>query len=127
VVEQLCSVSNEFDKATPLMFSTLANNEVNTKRIIKTVKKGKQGPAKLSTLVNTQDCLGNTVSHFATINKQLTHLKAMDSAGADFTIKNVEGKSPIDLAISEGNKDELEFLSALKKNQKFIKENKLRK
>jgi len=76
--DEICSLSNEHDKATPLMFATLSNNEINFKLILKAVRMSKSTKNSQDKLVNMQDCMGNTVCHFAIANKQINLLKISD-------------------------------------------------
>jgi len=65
---QQLTMSNTNDKATPLHFAVVSNNEAAIKMILKLISKNKKAP-KLSQYVNPSDILGNTPLHFAVINK----------------------------------------------------------
>jgi serine/threonine-protein phosphatase 6 regulatory ankyrin repeat subunit A/serine/threonine-protein phosphatase 6 regulatory ankyrin repeat subunit B/cytohesin len=103
-------LSNDFDRATPLHFSVLADNLENVKLLLKK----KSNP-------NARDSMGNTPMHFAVSINNLPMVKLLDDFGADATIKNMEEECAIDLAQKESFKDLVShFMSQGKyKNFKF--------
>ena len=103
-------LSNDFDRATPLHFSVLADNQENVKMLLKK----KANP-------NARDSMGNTPMHFAVTINSLPIVKLLDDFGADATIKNMEEECPIDLAQKEDQKELIaHFMSQSKyKNFKF--------
>ncbi len=62
------------------------------------------------------DCKGNSVAHFAVFSNNPKLIKLLEEKGVDMNIKNLEGKTPLDLINSsplfQHDKIDLEIISS---------------
>ena len=71
------------------------------------------------------DSKGNTPMHFVTANDLADLVQLLDSYGADATLRNKEGNSSIDIAISGKHKEICLYFGQSDKYRNFIKSNRL--
>ena len=70
---------------------------------------------KFGALPNHKDSAGRTPMHVAVSSKQIQMVRLLDLYNADASVKNSDGISPIDIAVTEDIKDiKLHFLSQRK-------------
>lgn len=70
-------------------------------------------PQVVLDMVNSQDIHGNTPLHLVAIQGQPDMLSAIIASGGNPSIKNKEGKTPGDLAISNGHLEAGKWLNSL--------------
>lgn len=92
--ESVNQVCNEYDRATPLQFAVLAQQEDNVKLLL-----------RHGANPNARDSLGNTPMIFAVMIENLAMVKILDDFGGDASVKNDEGICAIELAQKENNKE----------------------
>jgi ankyrin repeat protein len=102
---QICNLE---DKSTPLHFSVLAKNMLNTKIIL-----GFKGAP------NAKDSFGNTPYHYA-VQCKMNILWLIEEHGGDGTLLNDQNLSPIDLAFTDGVKEAKAHFMALSKYKDYL-------
>ena len=65
--------------------------------------------------------MGNSAYHFAVANDQVNLVKVLEKYDADATVLNLQGDSPLYIAIKEQKKEVLQLLAP--KYQKLIQKN----
>ena len=105
------NMKDEFGK-TGLHWSAM--NPVENVQIVKEIL---QAPSGMSDVLNNvDDCDGNTAVHLASMYNRLDMLRYLLAKGADATIKNRFGSTPLDLATHFRHSDCIELLVMQKKN-----------
>lgn len=100
---QIC---NDKDKATPLHFAVLSENQDNLRVLVRN-----------GANVNARDSAGNTPLHFAVTKRSLKLVKLLEEFGADATIENADEICAIDLSITEDIKEiKMHFMTLSKYN-----------
>ena len=64
---------------------------------------------------NTKDNLGNTPMHMAVAQRNVNIVRILDTYNADARVPNMDGVSPIDIAVSEDIRDIKLFFMSQKK------------
>ena len=64
---------------------------------------------------NTKDNLGNTPMHMAVAQRNVNIVRILDTYNADARVTNMDGVSPIDIAVSEDIRDIKLFFMSQKK------------
>lgn len=112
VVEELIKnganidLKNEFNE-TPLHHATIGNCKRTILEVIKIL-------TDHSIDIDAQDALGNTPLHWAVLwGNNLLVTKELILQGADVTIKNKSGKTPLDIAIQENRVDIVKLFKEL--------------
>ena len=97
--ENVNSLSNEYDRATPLQFAAMGGNVENAKILLKknANPNAKDSVITLSSPLNIIQA-GNTAMHLAVTIDSFPLVKLLDDYGADATIKNGEEVCPIEIA-----------------------------
>jgi len=113
----LCSMTDQPFISDIIENNVNITNEVNNRNenaLILATKFGKERAVKTllqhSIFVNQQDYLGNTALYYAVDIQNTKLIKLLLCNNADMNIKNLDGKSALDLAYEDGNKNVLNAL-----------------